>query len=178
LSGLTDEALLQYSKINELPPADEFNVNNLRTWLMDPGLGDCHVQGPGQNSWGDLSDPNTRVKPFREHLIHFLRSLTILWAEKPPTNEHPELVVPRKLKEIDGFTHWIANDCRLFGEKSFSIIQCFMIFSQGPYLNLPSHLHQAIANSPFIQGYPFGTVLKACCSMAKEILRRMKKTYP
>jgi hypothetical protein len=105
----TDKALLQYSKINELPAADEFIVNNLHTWLIDPKLGGGRVRGPGQDSWGDLghSEP---PKPFKAHLIHFLRSLTIFWAEKPPKTNHPSLVVPRNLKEIDGFTRWVAND--------------------------------------------------------------------
>jgi len=105
----TDKALLQYSKINELPAADEFIVNNLHTWLIDRKLGGGLVRGPGQNSWGDLGNPDP-PKPFKAHLIRFLRSLTIFWAEKPPETNHPALAVPRKVKEIDGFTRWVAND--------------------------------------------------------------------
>lgn len=106
----TDKALLQYSKINELPAADEFIVNNLHTWLMNSKQGG-QVRGSGKDSWGLLSDSDLRIiKPFKTHLIHFLRSLTIFWAEKPPESDHLGLVVPRNLKEIDGFTHWVASE--------------------------------------------------------------------
>jgi hypothetical protein len=104
-----DEALLQYSRINELPAAEDFNVNGVRTWLRDPKLGNFHASGPGQDSWGDPHEPDPQTEPFQAHLIRLLRSVTIFWAEEPKKC-HPDLVVPRTRKEIDGFTRWIAND--------------------------------------------------------------------
>jgi hypothetical protein len=116
-----DEALLQYSRINDLPAAEEFNVNGVRTWLQDPKLGKFAARGPGQDSWGD---PNERPekKPFQAHLIHLLRSMTILWAEKPK-KRHPDLIVPRTRKETDGFTRWVANDWIPFWHSLKSIFQ-------------------------------------------------------
>lgn len=105
----TDEALLQYSKINELPAADEFIVKNLYTWLTEPKLAGGLVRGPGQESWGDLGNPESD-KPFKAHLIRFLRSLTIFWAEEPPKKSHPDLVVPRRVNDIDGFTRWVTHE--------------------------------------------------------------------
>ncbi|KUJ13040.1 uncharacterized protein LY89DRAFT_199624 [Mollisia scopiformis] len=108
-----NEALLQYAKLNQLPAADEFNVNGLRTWMGEHGLGDYTVQGPGHESWGDPSAADPLKKKFWAHLVQLLRSITIFWAERPEEKLmklHPELIVPRQKKEIDGFTQWIAND--------------------------------------------------------------------
>jgi hypothetical protein len=84
----------------------------MRTYIGHVELGDSCVRGPGHDTWGnpDIDDPLQMT--FREHLVRLLWSLSIFWTEKNSPfdkNKHPELVVPRKRKEIDGMTQWIAN---------------------------------------------------------------------
>jgi hypothetical protein len=100
---------LQYSKINELPTADPFNVNTLHNKLRKPQSEnrDCHIAGDGSDSWGNLGEPLSE-KNLREQFIHFLQSLTIFWAEKPKKPFH-HLVVPGKKRDVDGLTRWITS---------------------------------------------------------------------
>jgi len=101
------DALLQYSKINELPPADHFNVNTLHNILRKPPQ--RHIGGPGSDSWGKLEESIPPSKSPGRQFIHLLRSLTIFWAEEPETNLH-DLVVPGKSRDVDGFTRWVTNE--------------------------------------------------------------------
>jgi len=106
-----NKALLRYAQINELPAADEFNVEGLRIWLRESKLGDFPIKGAGQDVWGPLRGKG--VKTLTENFVHMLRSLTIFWPETPSEKElesKPDLIVPRKKKEEDGLTQWIAND--------------------------------------------------------------------
>lgn len=109
-----NKALLRYAQINELPVADEFNVEGLCTWLKEPKLGNFPIKGAGQGVWGPLSGKGLKAhKTLKENLVHMLRSLTIFWPETPSEEElkyKPDLIVPRKKKEEDGLTQWIAND--------------------------------------------------------------------
>jgi hypothetical protein len=105
---------LRYAQISELPAADEFNVEGLRKWLKDPKLGAFPITGAGQGIWGPLSGEGLKAhRTLKENFVHMLRSLTIFWPETPSKEElkyKPDLIVPRKKKEEDGFTQWIAKD--------------------------------------------------------------------
>jgi hypothetical protein len=103
--------LLQYSKINELPPADHFNVNTLHELLREPNSenSERHIDGPGSDSWGNLKTPVSRPKGPGEQFLHLLRSLSIFWAEKPEEPLH-HLVVPGKGRDVDSLTRWVKNE--------------------------------------------------------------------
>jgi hypothetical protein len=106
------DALLRYSKINELPVADPFNVNTLHNLLRKPDSEnrERHIAGNGSDSWGKLDEDLPDEKTPGQQFIHFLRSLTIFWAEKQePKKPLYHLVVPGKRRDADGLTRWVAN---------------------------------------------------------------------
>lgn len=104
--------MLRYSKINELPPADDYNVNTLHNWLRNPESenGELHIHGPGSDSWGKLehSLPPRPKTPWQQ-FINMLRSVSIFWAVKPPRCFN-DLVVPGKSRNVDGLTRWVTNE--------------------------------------------------------------------
>ncbi|CZR53457.1 uncharacterized protein PAC_03335 [Phialocephala subalpina] len=98
-------ALLQYSQVNEFPQAEDFNVTSFRTLLKELNGTKLDITGPGQKSWGDISDKNDMdSKTLWRQFGGVLRS--ILWEEKSNT-VHVDLVVPRKDKDIDPLTRWV-----------------------------------------------------------------------
>jgi hypothetical protein len=100
--------LLLYSQINELPEADDVNVKCLRTWLRTTGKGngELQIQGPGKDTWGDLARPDER-KSLGLQLWVLLRGL--VWAEHLAKSD-VDLVIPRKKRELDGLTRWVAHE--------------------------------------------------------------------
>jgi hypothetical protein len=101
------DALLQYSKINELPPADAVNVNTLHNFLRKPIT--RHIEGDGSDSWGELKDPLQPHKTPGRQFIHLLRSLSIFWPEEPEKCV-PGLVVPGKRRDASGLTRWVKTE--------------------------------------------------------------------
>ncbi|KAE9378488.1 hypothetical protein N431DRAFT_501113 [Stipitochalara longipes BDJ] len=101
------DALLQYSKINELPPADPVNVNTLHNFLRKPIA--RHIEGDGSDSWGKLKDPLPPRKTPGRQFIHLLRSLSIFWPEEPEKCV-PGLVVPGNRRDVSGLTRWVKTE--------------------------------------------------------------------
>jgi hypothetical protein len=97
--------LLQYSKVNELPGPETFNVESLHTWIQDHIRNTLNITGPGNDTWGDLTK-----MPKPKSLCHEFGSLlgSILWETKSE-EENLDLVIPRKEADIDPLTRWVAG---------------------------------------------------------------------
>lgn len=103
---LTDAALIQYSKIRNLPEADSFNVSSLRRWLHGRRAAK-RIRGPGAWSWGNLGEQEPAPKSLVPQIWQFMRSF--FW---PVEEEKPEedLIVPRAGSKADSFSRWVANE--------------------------------------------------------------------
>lgn len=66
-----------------------------------------NLQGPGRNSWGELTayykDPISLWTQFRG----LVRSI---FLPEQPDHSHPDLVVPHKSKDVDSLTRWVATE--------------------------------------------------------------------
>jgi hypothetical protein len=109
-----DAALLQYSQINSLPEADAINVGSLRNWLISPAFGNRKISGFGSSTWGDLKQEN-KSNNITEQFRILVKS--VFWPAKPVESHHI-LVVPRKPKEVDGLTGWVAKEWVPFWQKA------------------------------------------------------------
>lgn len=111
---------MQYSQINALPEADDINVNSLRTWLINPALGGRQITGRGSMAWGDLSLENPDPNSLGRQFLILVKS--VFWPVKVVQTDH-KLVVPQKLKEVDGVTRWVAKEWvpfwQIFRETAF-----------------------------------------------------------
>jgi hypothetical protein len=102
-----DDALLQYSKICELPEPESLNVKNLHEWLRRHRNTKLNIHGPGSSSWGDLGGGGEQPETLWTQFQCLLRS--IFWP-KPPDKDLPDLVIPGKVKDIDSLTRWIVTE--------------------------------------------------------------------
>jgi hypothetical protein len=97
------EALLLYTKINELPKPDTFHVRNILKWLLI----NRPIEGGGANSWGPL------FRCYAEQpsiLSQFSRLIWTLFWRKEESDIDLDLVVPLKTKSIDGLTKWVESE--------------------------------------------------------------------
>ena len=101
------EELLLYTEINNLPEPETFSVNNLLNWLK---LKAYPIDGPGENSWGKVKARPRNPKPRLGRLVR-----SIFW-EKESDKAHLDLVIPRKVKQVDGLTRWILREAVPFWE--------------------------------------------------------------
>lgn len=105
---MKDAALLQYSQISSLPEADAFNVNSLHAWLTAPGKPPEElIQGPGANTWGDLTKPDPPGKRLRSRIWPFICSP--FWSAE---ESKPDLglIVPRAGIKVDSLARWVARE--------------------------------------------------------------------
>jgi hypothetical protein len=105
------EAMLLYTKINDLPEPETFSVNNLLKLLK---LKRRPINGPGEDSWGKLKAHDEKATPLGSQFWRLVRA--IFW-EKECDKVHLDLVVPRKNKEMDGFTRWVYSEGVPFWER-------------------------------------------------------------
>jgi hypothetical protein len=98
------EAMLLYTKINELPEPETFCVNNLLKWLRTK---DYPIDGPGKDSWGELLTLQPKLPSIWSSFFRLVR--TIFWT-KDSDKLRLDLVVPYKNKNVDGFTRWIETE--------------------------------------------------------------------
>lgn len=104
---MLDDALLQYSQVSALPKADAYNVETLRVWLRD--VGNYPIEGPGDETWGDLTPLPKDPKPLFTQFLLLLRNL--VWSPKPQKGKaNLDLIVPRPGHKVDGLTLWVANE--------------------------------------------------------------------
>lgn len=100
-------ALLQYSQVSALPEPDSYNIESLRVWLKREGDGHYFIKGAGDDIWGNLYEREKDRKSLMRQFLQLLRS--IFWSQKAPPNKL-DLVATRPPQNIDGLTHWVANN--------------------------------------------------------------------
>lgn len=101
-------ALLQYSQVNELPQAETFNVTSFRKYIEGSADTKFTIRGPGKDSWGRLfkTKSDLESKSLLRHFGILLRST--VWDGKSDEVQL-DLVVPRKVKDMDSLTRWISS---------------------------------------------------------------------
>lgn len=100
------EALLLYTKINDLPKPEKFRVKNLLKWLQAKDT-EFPIQGRGANSWGEL----TKESPTKGSVLsHFFRLVRTIFWSKEEDEIQLDLVVPLTNKTADGLTKWIESE--------------------------------------------------------------------
>jgi hypothetical protein len=124
---LTDDALLQYAKITELPEAEPLNVRSLRQWIEAHWRTDLNISGPGSDSWGKLGHSSTAKKSLWRQFGGLLLSI---FHEVKLDKGQPDLdlVVPGKGRDIDSLTRWVAGQWipfwNNFSETPFCRVLC------------------------------------------------------
>ncbi|KAH8672829.1 hypothetical protein BGZ60DRAFT_557793 [Tricladium varicosporioides] len=117
-----NEALIQYSQITSFPKADPFNVESLRTSIINLRLKNSKIWGHGTKTWGVTKATVPGKIKIGRRTLQFL--LSLVWSKKPQENDL-DLIVPRTGHTIDGFTHWLGNEwvpfwvdvCRWYKER-------------------------------------------------------------
>jgi hypothetical protein len=107
--ALEGEAMLLYTKINELPEPESFGVDNLLKWLKRE-RSNHPISGPGGDSWGELNAGDKARVPLWKQFQKLVR--TIFWEKKTEKVDlhQLDLVVPRREKDVDRFTSWVFSE--------------------------------------------------------------------
>ena len=81
-------------------------MNTLRTWISRRP-NEVQIEGPGDDTWGDLQEDPPVPKSLKLQFWHFIRSP--FWTAKEEKKKL-DLIVPRAGTKADGLARWVANE--------------------------------------------------------------------
>jgi hypothetical protein len=110
--ALKGEAMLLYTKINNLPKPETFGVKSLVKWLK---LNRYPIDGPGENSWGKLKTLDEDPPSLWSQFWKLVRTI---FRENESDKLDLDLVVPRRNEQVDGLTRWVESEGVPFWERA------------------------------------------------------------